>query len=79
MKIRYILLPLLCILTVMACNKLEKLGNINTDEWQPDVAFSLVNTTVTTQDLLENYGEDTEIVVDQNQQLIWANTPVANI
>lgn len=69
MKIRYILLVSLCILTVISCNKLEKLGNINTDEWRPDVALSLVNTTVTTQDLLENYGEDTEIIVDQNQQL----------
>ncbi len=69
MKIRYTLLASLCILTAIACNKIEKLGNINTDEWRPDVAISLVNTTVTTQDLLENYGEDTEIIVDQNQQL----------
>lgn len=69
MKIRYTLLFLLSTLVIIACNKLDKLDNINVDEWRPDVAFSLVNTTVTTQDLLENYGEDTEIIVDSDQQL----------
>ncbi len=63
------LLFIAAILFIVACNKIEKLGNIDADGWEPNLAFALANTNITTQDLLENYGEDTEIIVEPDNQL----------
>lgn len=65
MNIRYALV-FIALVMVVACSKFD---NITTEEWRPDVAFTLFNTTVNTVDLFESYGEGTELLIDTDQQL----------
>ncbi len=66
MNIRYILLFFTVVTVFFACKKFE---NINTEEWQPEVAFTLFNSTVNTLDLFENYVNSGELLLDEHQQI----------
>jgi len=66
MNIRYILLFFTIVTVFFACKKFE---NINTDEWQPEVAFTLFNSTVNTVDLFENFVNSGDLLIDQDQQI----------
>jgi len=65
MDIRYIFLFFI-IIAFAACKKFD---NISTAEWQPEVAFTLFNSTVNTSDLFENYVSSGELLIDDQQQL----------
>lgn len=66
MNIRYILLFFTIVTVFFACKKFD---NINTDEWQPEIAFTLFNSTVSTLDLFENYVNSGELLIDTDQRL----------
>lgn len=66
-KIRYALL-FIAVVLMAACTKFD---NITTDEWQPDVALTLFNTSINTVDLFEDYGQAGELLIDTDQQLTF--------
>ena len=66
-KIRYALL-FIAVVLFAACTKFD---NITTDEWQPDVALTLFNTSINTVDLFEDYGQAGELLIDTDQQLTF--------
>jgi len=66
MNIRYILLFFTIVTVFFACKKFD---NISTDEWQPELAFTLFNSTVNTVDLFENYVNSGDLLIDDQQQI----------
>ncbi len=66
MNIRYILLFFTIVSVFFACKKFE---NISTDEWQPELAFTLFNSTVNTVNLFENYVNSGELLIDDQQRI----------
>lgn len=56
------LILLLCIaLLLSGCKKASKLGNITMGEYNPDIAFPLVNSTIKAGDLLDSLGNGTKL------------------
>ncbi len=53
---------ILCIaLLLSGCKKASKLDNITMGEYSPDIAFPLVNSSVTAGDLLDSFGDGTNL------------------
>jgi len=52
---------ILAILVLSACKKASKLDNIALGDYSPDIAFPLVNSSVNASDLLQSFGDGTNL------------------
>jgi len=66
MNIRYILLFFTIVTVFFACKKFD---SISTEDWQPELAFTLFNSTINTIDLFENYVNSGDLLIDEHQHI----------